>query len=62
MIDSLRSFCLVKLRGSIRLASLDLVLVMVTTVSTVVPVRLTGTLNTGCPGQTRFVLHIPTSS
>ena len=57
MIDSLRSFCLVKLRGSICLASLDLVLVMVTTVNTVVPVRPTGTLNSGCPGQTKFPAH-----
>ncbi len=64
MIDCLRSFCLVKSKGFAHLAALGLVSMMLhyVTVKTVVLVGLTGTHNTGCSGETRLVLHVPSSS
>ena len=63
MIDCLRSCCLVNLKGFVHLASLGLVLMMVhyVTVNTVVLVVLKGMHSTGRSGETRLVLHIPSS-
>ncbi len=60
-IDSLRSCCLVKSRGFAYLAALGLVSMMLhyVTVKTVVSVGLTGMHKTGCSGETRLVLHVP---
>ncbi len=64
MIDCLKSFCLVMSRGFAHLAALGLVSMMLpyVTVKTVVLVGLTGMHKTGCSGETRIVLHIPSSS
>ena len=63
-IDSLRSFCLVKSRGFAHLAALGLVSMMLhyVIVKTVVLVGLIGMHKTGCSGETRLVLHVPSSS
>jgi len=51
-------------RGFAHLADLGLVSMMLpyVTVKTVVLVGLTGMHKTGCSGETRIVLHIPSSS
>jgi len=63
-IDCLRSFCLVKSRGFAHLAALGLVSMMLhyVIVKTVVLVGLIGMHKTGCSGETRLVLHVPSSS
>ncbi len=64
MIDCRRNFCLVKSRSFVHLAALGLVSMMLhyVTVKTVILVGLTGMHKTGCSGETRLVLHIPSSS
>jgi hypothetical protein len=61
--QSVRSFCLVKSRGFVHLAALGLVSIVLhyVTVNTVVLVSLTGMRKTDCSGETRLVLHIPSS-
>ena len=64
MIECLRSFCLVKLRGLAHLAALGLVPMMlrrviVETVRLVDPIEMR---KTDSFGETRLVLHIPSSS
>ena len=63
-IDCLRSFCLVKSRGFAHLAALGLVSMMLhyVIVKTFVLVGLIGMHKTGCSGETRLVLHVPSSS
>jgi len=62
--DCLRSFCLMKSRAFAHLAALGLVSMMLhyVIVKTVVLVGLTGMHKTGCSGETRLVLHVPSSS
>ncbi len=64
MIDCVRSFCLVKSRGLAHLAALGLVSMMLhcVIVRTVKLVDLTGMHKTGCSGEARLVLHVPSSS
>jgi hypothetical protein len=64
MTDCLRSFCLVKLRGFAYPAALGLVSMMLhyVIVKTVILVALSGMRKTGCSGETRLVLHVPSSS
>jgi len=59
-----RSFCLVKSRGFAHLAALGLVSMMLhyVIVKTFVLVGLIGMHKTGCSGETRLVLHVPSSS
>ena len=64
MIECLRSFCLVKLRGLAHLAALGLVPMMlrrviVETVRLVDPIEMR---KTDSFGETRLVVHIPSSS
>ena len=64
-IDCLRSFRLVKSRGFAHLAALGLVSMMLhyVIVKTVVLVGLSSRMHkTGCSGETRLVLHVPSSS
>ncbi len=63
MIECLRSFCLVKLRGLAHLAALGLVpmmlrCVIVDTVKLVDPIEM----RKDSFGETRLVLHVPSSS
>jgi len=64
ILNCLRSFCLVKSRGFAHLAALGLVSMMLhyVIVKTVVLVGLIGMHKTGCSGETRPVLHVPSSS
>ena len=64
MICCLRGFCLVKSRGSIHLTVLGLVSMLLhdVTVKTVMCAGLTGMHKTGCSGQTRHALHMPSSA
>jgi len=54
----------VKSRGFVHLAALGLVSMMVhcVTVNIILLVGLAGTHKTGCSGETRLVLHVPSSS
>ena len=63
-IDCLRSFCLVKSRGFAHLAPLGLISMMLhyVIVKTVEVIGLAGMHKTGCSGETRLVLHVPSSS
>ena len=63
IVDCVRSFCLVKSRGFAHLAALGLVAMMLyyVTVKVVVIVGFVGMRKTGCSGETRLVLHIPSS-
>ena len=63
-IDCLRSFCLVKSRGFAHLAAIGLVSMMLhyMIIKTVVSVGLTRMHKTGCSGEIRLVLHVPSSS
>ncbi len=63
MIDCLRSFCLVESGGLAHLAALGLVSMMLlcVIVKTVESVGITGMHKTGCSGETRLVLHVPSS-
>jgi len=56
--------CLVKSRGFAHLAALGLVSMMLhyVIVKTVILVGLIGMHKTGCSGETRLVLHVPSSS
>jgi len=58
------SFCLVKSRGFAHLAALGLVIMMMrcVIVKTVELVDLIEMCKTDCFGETRFVLHVPSSS
>ncbi len=58
MLDGLRSFGLVKSRGFAHLAALGLMLQYMI-VRTVVLVGLSGVHMTGCSGEKRLVLHVP---
>ena len=64
MIDCLRSFCLMKSRGFAHLAALGLVSMMLhcVIVKNVDLVDLIGMHKTDCSGETRLVLHVPSSS
>ena len=62
MIDCLRSFCLVQSSGFVHLAALGAMILHYVTVKTVVLVGLTWMHKTGCSGETRLVLHVPSSS
>ena len=59
-----KKFCMVKSRGFAHLAALGLVSMMLhyVIVKTVVLVGLIGMHKTGCSGETRLVLHGPSSS
>ena len=64
MIDCLRSYCLVKLRGSTHLVALGLVSMMLLCVIAK-PIRLVDRIEmrkTDCFEKTTLVLHIPSSS
>ena len=64
MIDCLRSYCLVKLRGFAHLVALGLVS-MLLLCKIAKPVGLIDRIEmskTDCFGKTRLVLHIPSSS
>ena len=63
-IDCPRSFCLVKSRGFAHLAALGLVSMMLrcVIVKTVKLVDLIEMRKTDCFGETRLVLHVPSSS
>ncbi len=56
-----KNFCMVKSRGFAHLAALGLVSMMLhyVIVKTVVLVGLTGMHKTGCSGETRLGLHVP---
>ena len=62
-IDCLRSFCLVKSKGFPHLAALGLLSMMLryVIVKPVELVRLTRMHKKGCSGETRLVLHVPSS-
>ena len=64
MIDCLRSFLLVQSRVLAHLAGLGLVSVMLhcAIIKTVESVCTTGMHKTSCSGETRLVLHKPSSS
>ncbi len=64
MIDCLRSLCLVKSRGFAHLADLgkDSMMLRYVIVKTVELVGLIGMHKTGCFGETRLVLYVPSSS
>ncbi len=64
MIDCLRSYCLVKLRGSAHLVALGLVSMMLLCMIAK-PVGLVDHIEmrkTDCFGKTRLVPHVPSSS
>ena len=64
MIDCLRSYCLVKLRGSAHLVALGLVSMMLLCMIAK-PVRTVDRIKmrkTDCFGRTRLVSHVPSSS
>ena len=64
MIDCLRSYCLVKLRGFAHLVALGLVSMMLLC-KIAKPVGLIDRIEmrkTDCFGKTRLVLHVPSSS
>ena len=64
MIDCLRSYCLVKLRGFAHLVALGLVSMMLLC-KIAKPMGLvdrTEMRKTDCFGKTRLVLHVPSSS
>ena len=63
-MNSLKSFCLVKLRGFAHLAALGLLSMMLrrVTFQTMKSVDLTEMRNTDCFGKTRIVSHVPSSS
>ena len=64
MIDCLRSYCLVKLRGFAHLVALGLVSMMLLC-KIAKPVGLIDHIEmrkTDCFGKTRLVLHVPSSS
>ncbi len=63
MKDCLRSFCLVKSRVCAHLAApgLDSMKLHCVIDNTTELVNLTGMHKTGCSGQTRLVLHVPSS-
>ena len=64
-IDCLRSFSLVKSRGFAHLAAPGLVSMLMlhyVIVKSVILLGLIGMHKIGCSGETRLVLHIPSSS
>ena len=61
MIDCLRSYCLVKLRGCAHLVALGLVS-MLLLCKIVKPLDHIEMRKTDCFGKTRLVLHVPSSS
>lgn len=64
MMDCLRSFCLIKSGGFAHLTALDLVCILLhcMIVKNVDLVDLIGMHQTDCSGETRLVLHVPSSS